>query len=208
VNPGDGETKRRPGNPKLATDYRAKGVVYTLAEIAKHRASAEKLLGQSYAPAAVIRLLRQQLGIGPKRARRCVEQVLTEWSRQVDPRQAEKNRALAAERVRDDLRNLRFKKVAIDETHFGWEKRADPNYTAIARMEFLLMRLEGTDQPVKIDVDVRMNEATIGSIAKLSPEQVRGILAEGERTERLAQLAVKRLPESVILEGEFEEAGE
>jgi hypothetical protein len=179
-------------------DNRAKGVVYTLEERAAHRAAAEQLLATPLGTADnVVKTLRKELGIGPKRAKRVVEQVLDEWSAQQDPKRVSKNRARGAARIRRLIHGATYKRVGS-----RWVERRSPDLNAIARLEHLLMRYEGTDQPVKVDVNLRTNEAVVGSVMRLTSAQVEAILAEGAELQRLADLARRRLPECVDVEGE------
>jgi hypothetical protein len=184
-------------------DVRSKGVVYTREERQEHRAAAEQLLAQTPGtPYAVGRALRRQFAIGPRHAARVVEEVMAEWVELASAKQKERNRAQAIARVKRDLHRARYELRTDKKTGAKtFVERDEPKLNAIARLEFLLMRLEGTDQPVQVDMNVRLSNALEGVLANLNAAQVERMVAHRREVERLADLARRRLPECVDVEG-------
>jgi ribosomal protein L7/L12 len=186
------------------------GNIYTAEEKQQHRNTAALLLAQPQgAPVVVARELRARFGVGYTHAKHVVDSVLEEWSKGADPRECMRNRARAIARVRRMLNQAcnKTKRVKIrekdgDQTVTKVVERPNPDHAAAARYETLLMRLEGTDQPIKVDFNVRMNEAVIESISQLTAEQVSELIEEQREVERLAGLARKRLPECIDVEAE------
>lgn len=135
------------------------------------------------------------------RCRRLVRLVLDAWAlRRQDPRAVDDARTQAIARCRKTLQDARgIPKVAADATgelrQVGWLTK--PNFAAVAQMEHLLMRLQGTDTPVKLDLNVRLSASLDGVIANLTPAQVERFRARHREMQRLADLARARLPECV-----------
>jgi ribosomal protein L7/L12 len=150
--------------------------------------------------------LRRTFGIGKKRAKRLVDRVLAEWSEGVDPRQATKNRAQASTRIRRALQRATHKLVKDPSDPAGrrssWVEREDPDLRSVFQLESLLMRVEGYEQAVPVNLSVQMNAAGVAAISELTVEQVAGMLARREESMRLAQLARARLPEAIDTIGE------
>jgi hypothetical protein len=179
--------------------------VYTCEETAEQLARTRTLLTlPTGTPTYVASKLRKEFGLGRKRAANLVERVLSEWSEGVDPRQSTKNRAQAAARIRCALLMATYKYV-LDKDNPDRKvlvERDDPDLRAVFQLESLLMRLEGTDQPIAIDINVRMNDAAVAAIAALTVAQVSEIMARRAETARLAGIARASLPETITVHAE------
>jgi hypothetical protein len=94
-----------------------------------------------------------------------------------------------------------------DGRGYTLERRNKPDLRSLARLEQLLMQLEGTGQARKVDVDLRMNEAAAGALFVLTPEQVQTMLTRRAETHRLADLGRRQLPATVTVVAESSHVG-
>jgi hypothetical protein len=194
------ETPTR-GTLRNGVQRSTKSVQYTRVEKLQQTQFAEQLLRDNIGPPTQVeRQLRERFHVGPKRARKVVNEVIARWNTVADPEEVQKRRAQAIARIRRDLHLARFRAVPGQDGAKVWVEKTDPPLQAIARLEQLLMLLEGTNQPIKVEHDMVMSGAAIGSIAKLTAQQVHEELARGEELERLATIARRQLPE--FTEGE------
>jgi hypothetical protein len=175
------------------------GIHYTAEQNHVHRKHAEQMLRQaSGTPAVVTKSLREKFGIGPGRAGRLVEKILNEWSQGSTPAAVTRNRSQAIQRLRDDLQDARFERVVDKEDgHVTLVRRKRPDYSSIVRLETALMRLEGTDQPIKVDHDHHVLQAVVHVMGDMTPSEVQESFRRRAEDSRLADEARRRLPELV-----------
>lgn len=182
--------------------------VWTVPEQRQQRDLAEALLASAQGTEAYAsRQLAKQLRVPFARAKRVVREVLDQLAaRREGTKAVEDARSQAIARVRSMLAHARGTPKVIEDPRTGERKQAgwlvEPDHRAVAKYEEILMRLEGTDQPIKVDVNVRMSAALEGVISNLSPKQVERFVERRRELERLAGLARARLPECIDVEGE------
>lgn len=173
---------------------------YTSEERAAHREHAEKLLRRAAGmPFLVARQLMKKFGIGKGRARRLVMKILDEWALASKPTETERNRAQAIRRVRDQIHHATYETKERQDGQLEEHLRREPNYSAIAKLEQILMRLEGTDQPLKVSHEHGLAEATQRSVAQLTAEEIVEMMDRRREEQRLVGLARARLPEAAVL---------
>jgi hypothetical protein len=160
---------------------------------------------------AALRTIRERFGLSPNRAIAIWTRVVEDWERQneVEKRYA---RVQAAQRLRNDLVKLRAGvavrgaggKLVYDvlRDEQGKPVREDGrlvrvpakviDYQAIAKLEALLAKVEGTNAPivVKVDADVTVRQAVLHVIEQLTPEEQDRIIEEQQELERRAVLAL------------------
>lgn len=189
----------RPPPPRLGV----KPKVWSVTEQRQQRDLAEALLSTAQGTEAyATKQLAKQLHLTFTRARRVVREVLDAWNQKREGTKAvEDARSQAIARVRSMLVHARGTPKVVDDPLTGGRKQdgwlVEPDHRATAKYEEILMRLEGTDQPIKVDVNVRVSAALEGVIANLTPQQVERFVARRRELERLADLARARLPECI-----------
>lgn len=199
-----GEDTPEAKRERLLRD-RSPGRTYTREEHAEQLGYTRELLALPTGTRPYVAAqLRKKFSVGRKRSRRLVDLVLAEWSEGVDPRQSTANRAQAVARVRRQLLKATHKYVPSenDPTKKVLIERDLPDFRAVFQLESLLMRLEGTDQPIAVDVNVRMNDAAVAAIASLTVLQVAEIMARRAEVARLAGVARASLPETITVRAE------
>jgi hypothetical protein len=178
--------------------------IYTAAETQQHTELAANLLAQPLGSAeAVSRTLQRPVdkggaGIGKQHAQRVVRRVLDRWAQERQGSTAvEDARSAGIARVRHMLSIARGRRAPAkpDGSPGDWIER--PDHKACAAYEQILMRLQGTDAPVRVDLTVRVGAQLDGVIGNLTAAQVERFVAQRRELERLADLARRRLPEAI-----------
>jgi hypothetical protein len=168
--------KNKPGNRK----------VYTPTETREHEAFIENALQTAFAHGLIVRGLKQKFGMGETRAKKLIHRVLDRWALDSEKNRSS-NKASAERRILTDVR----------------EARAEKKWSAVASLESLLADIQGTRDPVKIDVDVRVSETLVAMVADMSGERLRDLVEEAREQRALASVAKRHglLPEVIDAEG-------
>lgn len=168
--------KKRDGKARAAAGL----LVYTRDETKQHEEAIAQLL-PSQTLAAIARHMHREFGISSKRVARLAARVRERWVREDEASGAlAVNRAEAIRRVKRMLAIASGKRSADG----AWTEK--PNHAAVAKYESLLAQLQGTNAPIKLDLEVRVSASIQGVIANLTAEQVREI---SERQRELRELA-------------------
>lgn len=171
------------GNVVPGTDRRR---VWTQAETREHVAFLEQLYVRGTSLRQMELAARQRFGLRPGRVTSLLDRIRETWRKEDEANRAS-NRAAAVRRVTRYIRDAEGRK----NQDGSWIEK--PNYAALARFEELLSDLQGTREPVKVDLNVRVQETVLNVIAGLSPEELGELVAEYEDTERLAEAARRGL---------------
>lgn len=165
---------------------------YTLAETRDQLRSVEELLIEGAKPAAIHRLFRAESkypSITMSRVHDLCARVRTDWLSiaKDDDRKAARSAAI--------VRIHRMRQQAAgqwDQATKSWVIK--PNHQAVARYEELLMKLEGSEQAAKVEVDVRYTQAMLAITAQLTGDDASAFLEEAMDQKRLADMAKRELP--------------
>lgn len=165
---------------------------YTALETREQIRFCESLMIQGARPMEIWRLMRAQWPVTQLRVKTLMDRVKQDWlSLQKDEdrmakREAQIRRIHEMRRVASGLRDPR------DPTGATWIR--PPNHQAVARYEALLMQIEGTSEPIRVDVNVAYTEAMLTVVAQLSGDRGTELLEEAMEQQRLAELAKRELP--------------
>lgn len=152
-----------PAQVQARTNHR----IYTRLEVLEHEALVEQALTAGASMAIVGRLLKAKFGVGLNHARKLVNRTLDKWAVESEKHRAT-NKASAEARLMSDARNA----------------RAEKKWSAAVQAEHLLADIQGTREPIKIDVDVRVGEAMVALVASMSGAELERIALEAEEKDR------------------------
>lgn len=166
--------------------------VWTLEETRKQELAVEQLLLAGYNPPSIPSTLRKQedpaLHIGKARTRTIVNRVRAQWAKH-DAEVRPTNRAMQERRLLKCIRDA----SGFKDKNGRWIER--PNHNALVGYEKLLADLQGTREPVRVDVNVQVNETILHVISGMGAEQVAASLARiRERDEMAAAYRAQQLP--------------
>lgn len=135
----------------------------------------EKLLIAGIAIARIESACRDQFSMPKSAVSKCVEQVHARW--------ADEERSNRLHYKTQAMRRL-YGHVA--------EARKDKNWAAVAQLERLLADIQGTKEPleVQLNVDATISEAVLHVVANLSPERRVALIEEQRRLRALAARTV------------------
>lgn len=170
---------------------------YTHLETVEHRKAAEAVLPTMTRKQAM-RYLRDTFNVGEIRAKNVVNACLELWKREAEKSEnREENRERAIRRIMSMLLIARGRPNINQETgrQEGWVDK--PNHAAVAKYEKLLMQLQGTEEPMKVELTVNVSQAVSGVIMNLTPEQVERYVERRKELERLAEEGRKALTQGV-----------
>ncbi len=169
-------------------------VRYARNEVERQEMLVEDLMIQGTQPARMRQILQGQgwPKISKTRVDLLVERVRERWIQE---------RA----KTRDADREAAVRRITRFRTWAAGERSADgkswvekPNHAAIVQYERILMDLQGTREPLKIDITATYTEAMLAVVARLEGDEASKLLDEAREQERLANVARKMLPSAVI----------
>jgi hypothetical protein len=154
-----------------ATPAERRGVVVSLANVRKRTEFIENLLVAGISPSRIARAAREQLGMKSSSVNTYIDRIRERW--------AEEERGSRPYYKQQAIRRI--------YGHIS-QARAEKNWSAIAQLEKLLADIQGTKEPitVQIDVDATVKEAALHVIANLTPERRQALIAEQRRLRELA----------------------
>ncbi len=126
----------------------------------------------------------RHLGITQARVRTLLARVRADWS----------SIATDAERLADRTAAIRRIHRMRQKASLG----AAPNYSAVLGFERALMALQGTCEPIQVEVSTRFSTAMLDVIGSLTGEMASEYLEESLEQRRLADLARRELPALVV----------
>ena len=162
---------------------------YSIVEVREQLRAVEGLLIQGATHGQIVRAMKKfAVPCGEKRATNLIERIKTQWAQEDDAVRAVK-KAAAERRLIQHIENAKGD-VADDGTY------KNANFQAIGRFEQLLADLQGTREPVKVQLDLQVSVAVAQLVATYTPEQVTRAITEMAQLERDAELWRKSLPPS------------
>lgn len=158
--------------------------VYTKAETEQQIIFLEELLSnpQVYSDTQRRQLMKQRFQIGMTRYKKVYFLLQERWKQRDTEQDRDAKRRAQIARLHKELAWASGRRDPQDPTK--WIEK--PDFAAIRSFEALLAELEGTREPIKVDIDVRMTTSVVNVMANLSPEQVAELVAEQDERERLA----------------------
>ncbi len=176
-------------------------VRYSLAEAKLQFEEVEGLLRNGSAPSQMHRILRMKWPTLTKsRVGLLVTRVKDEW-------------ASESAQTRSSDRDAAIRRIHGYRQHAAGEWSAElkrwarqPDHKALAKWEMLLMALQGTREPIAIDVTHVYTQAMLQVTSRLEGDEASEMLAEAREQERLANEARRLLPALSIQDAEFEAA--
>lgn len=168
---------------------------YTIDEVRKQVLAVEELLIEGARTPVIYRVLR---GTGHPEITRArvsllVQRVQNDWLTLAKDDERLANRESALRRIH------RARQVANGtRTPDGKGWLVKPNHAAIIGYESLLMKLQGTSEAIKVDVDVRYTTAMLEVVGSLTGDQASEYLEEALRQREDAELARRELPALVV----------
>ncbi len=160
--------EKAPGNT-IGGGLPAQAVRYTRAEVAEQMRVVESLVVQCASRSSMISICRQQLNIGPSRINKLVLMVLDAWKEE-DAEMKAANKPAAIRRLYRNILNAQGQQDAQG----NWIRK--PDHPSLARYEALLADIQGTREPIKVDIDVRVSTACVNVIANMSSADVQKYL--------------------------------
>lgn len=136
----------------------------------------EQMMVNGASEGKIVAFCKATWGVGRKRALRMAELVKARWVEE-DERNRPIWKSWQIQRLMGDLSALRAIPV---------EKR---NYAAISATERLLADVQGTKEPVKVDINVARVQAVDRVILELTPAQFDAAVASALEDKRLAERA-------------------
>jgi hypothetical protein len=170
--------------------------VFTREEIRKQLEFVEGLFslsGANAAPviAAAIKPPPAGLGITATRAARLIARVREAWA-ESDKANSDAKRQAAERRI---LRNIQANQGRRDPRNPAvWLEK--PDYAAIARFEAILMKIQGTAAPERVEVNVSVSQTLTAVFARYPLERLRELHAAAEAKHKLAQKYLAEHPEA------------
>lgn len=153
---------------------------FTRFQVDNQMRAVEQLLTSLASPSQIETICRQEHRIGKRRVQTLIKRVFARWNEEdAQNRPAWKSAAMRR------LNRWIIAASGRQDTSGNWI--AKPDFPTLARMETLLADIQGTREPVKISVDVRVSAACMSVIAGLSAEQVDKYLDEYKQNVRLAE---------------------
>lgn len=196
------EKSFRGSDPAIKGEERSpNSKVWTRADTREQTDEIDRLLTIGHDDKAIIREMKKRFGIGVARTKRIIKAVFEEWHRA----DSESRRYARAKQVKAlwgivaVTKNGTKKEVPIvkrdpktkQKVEVGrklvWDMR--PNPSAAVRALELLSRIEGTQAPVQVSVNIEVSDALTGVLANLSSEQVQEALQAYRENAALAEAA-------------------
>lgn len=148
----------------------------------------EQLYLRGTSNAGMVALAKQELGVGPKRVQVMLERIKEAWKTE-DEENRKSAKGATIRRIQRYIQDAQGRKDPNDPKR--WLEK--PNFAALARFETLLADIQGTREPITIDLNVRIQETVLNVIADLSAEELTELVGEYDETMKLAEAARKGL---------------
>jgi hypothetical protein len=160
----------------------ALGRRYTRDEKLAHKALLSQILPRESSNRNVLRRMRERFPMMTMaRVKKLTAELYDEW-REFSLADVEKNRLDAIQRHRTYITMAHGQRTPDGA---GW--LVPPNHAALIGHEKQLARLQGTEQPIKIDVEARVVNACVSVIAGMSHEEIQHALTHQQEMRRLAE---------------------
>jgi hypothetical protein len=129
------------------------------------------------------------------RVQELVRRVYDRWAEQ-DQLHRPSAKSAATRRLHDHIRRASAGAPKLDANgaQVGWLVR--PDYNAVSRLEELLSKIEGTQEPARLDINISQREAIIEVIGSIDREEAEELLLEQAEADRL--LAASKRGEIVV----------
>lgn len=162
-----------------ASEGERRGVVVSLVEVRKRTEFIENALVAGISASRITRAARDQFGMPAPSVKNYIARIRERW----------------AEEERDSRPFYKQQSIRRIYGHIS-AARAEKNWSAIAQLEKLLADIQGTKEPiaVQIDVDATMKEAALHVIANLTPERRRALITEQRRLRELFEKTTIDVP--------------
>lgn len=179
--------------PPAENEVRPRGsfVRYTAAEKRAQRSLVESLMIDGWTESMIFVRMRKD-GVGSTRTRVVIEQIRERW-RTEDENKRPQHRAAAIRRI---SRNLRAAEGRQNEDG-AWVVM--PNMQAYVALERLLTDIQGTREPIQVNVNVEYTQAISNVIAELTPDEVERMLEASKERLRLSEAYKAEHPEVSVL---------
>jgi len=173
--------------------------VYTAEEVRRQIDFVEGLMTLGASTSAVIAQATKPaggpgtggLGISKHRTKLLVQRVQARWEEE-DRERSTSRRTEAARRILRQIQNCQGRRDPRNPN--VWIEK--PNHTAIVRYEELLSKLQGTQAPIEIDLNVQHSETLIATFARYSVEHLQALHAKAQAKKRLAAAYLEEHPEA------------
>lgn len=169
------------------SDHRGPRTVYSPAEVRAQKQLVEQMLAQGYTAQGIhsaIARSREQTpldGVSLPRVRKLAAEVEELWAKEDE-----------ADRPKAKMRQIRRLQDAINLARNGrrdakgaWVTK--PNLSALARLEELLAKIQGTLAPIEVKLDVHIAHAVQHVIADMTADDVAEAIATYEENARAAR---------------------
>lgn len=130
---------------------------------------------------AITQQAKDKFGIGASRVRNLMARVLEKWKLE-DEQNRSSLKAKAVRSLEQDMTAVRAELA----NNISVSDKAKLHST-LTRYHALLADIQGTREPIKVDVDVRVSQSIVGVIANLSPEQVQAYVQRRKQLEQEAE---------------------
>lgn len=167
-------------------------ISWTITETKQHESAIESMLLYGTMSSSIVRTMRAQYGVGPKRVGRLIARIRDRWVAE-DAEARSTNKAAAVRRLTQQIRKLT---VGERDPGGGWVVKPDPK--TAARYEQLLSEIQGTKAPLEVNVMAGVAVAAMSAIAELTPEELQQELRELEEEEE--QAARYRLGQGIAVQ--------
>lgn len=167
-------TNRQARSP--ASDEERRQVVYDIRDVREQMDAVEQLLVAGIPVSRIEKEAKQRWKLTAGRTKRLIDRVRQRW--------AEESRAERPHWKAQAIRRL-YGHIA--------KARGEGQWNAVAAFERLLAEMQGTKEPVEIqlNVDATVTEAALHVVSRLTPERRAQIVAEQRRLRELAGRVVE-----------------
>lgn len=147
-------------------------VTYSLDEIRKQTATVEQLLQRGISPRTIIEQVSRQMGLTRYRVQRLLDRVKEKWA-------SEDQHMRAAWKSAAIRRNLNHIREAQGYDPVTGQRTGKTNFAAIAKFETLLADIQGTREPLEVNVNMQYTEAMLAVIVQMPDDQLAEVVKEG-----------------------------
>lgn len=171
-------------------------IVYSVAETREHEAFIMSAVLKSFSFSQILRACRERFHIGQHRVEKLRARIYQRWAREDEETRASR-KAVHVRSIEEDMRQLR---IDMQDRAAAGER---PDHALAVRRHNLLLKyhslladIQGTREPLAIDVNVTHTAQIVTVMANLTPEQVEHHLRKQHELVRLADLARRLMPAS------------
>jgi len=147
---------------------RAAARVWTKDEVAAQERAVELLLTEAINDSAICSALKAKWNVGATRAKKLIVRVRGRWIEESQVN-AHANKVEAERRLTSGIH----------------EARKDRNWSAVASFERTLAGIQGTLEPMRIDVNVRKSGAVAEIVAAMSGDELEALLKEMDERDQI-----------------------